>query len=887
MTATTLVTSQQEISLKIRTPLGDDVVIMESLYGREYLSQPFEYKAKIVSTNAQISFGDLVGKSVTVWIDCQGHARYINGVIGQFTQLITARQNDDNATYYEAKIYPSLWMLKFVQDCRIFQNKTPMEIVKAVLQENGVHDFKDMTRTCGNQSREYCVQYNESSFHFISRLLEEEGIFYFFEHEEDKHTLVFGDDSSVYPACEGYREAEFEMARPEGGFLGYVTACHLKQHVVSESHSLNDYNFTLASTSLLSRSAGQGEGEKGEIYAYPAHYDHEDKPEKSRLETFAGLELQKDQALQKEIEGTSTVPFFAPGHRFTLKGHPRDDANRDYVLHTVEHSCHMGASKLHREGLIYQNIFHAFPSDTLYHPPSRTPKPRIYSTQTARVTGPENEEIWTDKYGRVKVCFHWDRLSKKDQESSCWVRVAEGWAGNNWGVLFTPRVGMEVVVSFIEGDPDRPLVIGSVYNSDNMPPYLPEQPTKSTIKTRSSKGGEGFNEFRFEDLAKSEQVYLFAQKDRDFRVKENATDWIEKGTYWLWIDQGNRESIIGGTNGAQKTTPEGQTLPAGSGDDNLTLLSGSKTVKLLGQGAAYTMTIPDGDHFLQIDKGAKYTIGGQLNEFIRIEQGNYDKYLLQGNDQMVIQQGNQGSYVVKGNVTTGITEGNLSQEVVTGNMLFGVCTGDLMSVVETGMLGASVTTGTMKNLIQTGNYIFRIEQGNSDSKIEQGNQTVQIEQGNQTTKIGQGNQHVEITVGNRSIKVAEGNQDHFINGSHTHHVTQNYILTVDGNLTIVVTGTTMIESEGDINMSTPANIRLSAGENVNISAGMSITQEAGMNITQSAGMAMTFNADLEMALNAMSITQSVEVMYSVEAAVEATLTAGANMSIMAPLVSIA
>ncbi|GAO98014.1 phage-related baseplate assembly protein [Caedimonas varicaedens] len=884
MATTTLVESQKSVSLRINTPLGENAVIMESFQGQEILSQPFEYTARLVSNNPQISFDDLMGKLVTISIDCHGHTRYFNGVVGQFKQLITAKHNDDNATYYEAKIYPLFWMLKFVQDCRIFQNKTPMEIIKIILNENAVRDFKDVTRTCGNKAREYCVQYNETAFDFVSRLLEEEGIFYFFEHQNNKHILVFGEDSSAYSACEVYEEAAFEIAQPSADFLGHITACHLKQQVVSKSHTLNDYNFTLASTNPLSKSFGQGEG--GEIYAYPGHYDQEDKPEKSQLETFAKLQLEKSEAPHKAIEGTSTIPFFLPGHRFTLKGHPRADANREYVLHTVEHACHMDG-RLQPQGNVYQNAFQAFPSTTPFRPPSRTRKPRIYSTQTARVTGPENEEIWTDKYGRIKVIFHWDRLSPADQESSCWVRVAEGWAGNNWGILFTPRIGMEVVVTFIEGNPDRPLVIGSVYNSDNMPPYLPEQPTKSTIKSRSTKGGEGFNEFRFEDLKGSEQIYLFSQKDRDFRVKENVTDWIEKGSYWFWIDQGSREMTIGGTNGVPKTTPEGQALPAGIGDDNLTMLSGSKTAKLLGQGASYNMIIPDGHHFLQIEKGTKYTIGGELNEFIKIEQGKHETHILQGEQHTVINQGNSLSYIETGNYTVGITSGNLSQEIVTGNMLFGVTSGDIMSYVETGMAGISVTTGTIKCLIQQGNYIFRIKEGNSDSKINQGNETLHILQGNQTLKIDQGNQETQISVGNRSIKVDSGNEDHFVNGNYDHHVVQNYSLKVDGNLSIIVTGTTKIESVGSIDISTPQSIRISAGESINMSAGMSLTQEAGTTITQEAGAEMTLSASLEMEMNALSITQTAEMAYNVEAGAEASITAGANMTITAATVFIA
>ncbi|MGI4851098.1 MAG: type VI secretion system tip protein TssI/VgrG [Janthinobacterium lividum] len=875
MTQTSLVESQESISLRIDIPFSDtaDTVIMEHLQGQEEISQPFEFTIRLASKNPLLSYKNFLGKLITISIhsdirdiqsDLQNNriyqfdneseeqprdknVRYINGIVGQFTQLITATPGDDNATHYEAKIYPSLWLLKFGQDCRIFQNLTAMEIIKSVLTENNVLEVKDLTRTCGNEKREYCVQYNESCFDFIHRLLEEEGVFYYFDHRRDKHTLIFGDDPSAHTAYAADEEAQMIQTQTTQPFMGYITSCSLKHQVVPKTTTLKDYNFTLASTDPLSKSTGYGEG--GEVYQYPAQCDHEDKPDKKRLEALALLQLQRDEAPHEAIEGSSTIPGFMPGYWFRLLGHPRPDANRQYVLQTVHHICDM-AARPNREENLYYNTYQAFPAKIPFRPSKRTPKPRIYSTQTARVTGPENEEIWVDKYGRIKVLFHWDRLSKADQESSCWVRVAEGWAGNNWGILFTPRIGMEVVVTFIEGDPDRPLVIGSVYNSNNMLPYLPEQPTKSTIKSNSSKGGEGSNEIRFEDLKDSEQVYFHAQKDRDARVKQNTTDWIESGSAWLWIDKGNREAILGGIEGVAKTTPKSQELPAGVGDDNLTLLKGQKTTKLLGQGTSYNVILTEGDHFVQIDKGDKYIMGGQVNEFIQIDQGNFNKLIKSGDRSAVTYDGNVHDYIVNGHKTVGITSGSLSQEVINGSMLMGVDQGSLMEVVESGSIGRSITQGSMSDLVDQGNYKFEIKQGNADYKLSQGNET------------------------------------HTINGSYTQDVSQNHTLTVGGNLTIVVKGQTKIESVGDINFSTPNNIDLSAGRNVNVSAGMSIAQKAGMNISQSAGMSTNISADLEMSFNAMTINQNASIAYNLEAGAESSLKSGAMMSLTAALVTI-
>jgi type VI secretion system secreted protein VgrG len=374
----------------------------------------------------------------------------------------------------------------------------------------------------------------ETSFQFVTRLMEEEGIFYFFQHDNGSHTLVLADDSSVWQPPTAHEKIHMLTGETPLEDEGSITACTIEQQVTAGQFKTDDYNFELPSTDLLA-TATTKETDRS-LYEYPGGLTTKDP-----LEARAGRILAALEVPGKLLCGTSPCRSFRAGAKFTLEGHSRSDVNGAWVLQSVSFRGDPVRG--------YSNTFEAFPAATVYRPPRLAPKPRIPGAQTATVTGKSGEEIWTDKYGRITVKFHWDQAKPVDETSSCWVRVAQGWAGKQWGAFFLPRVGQEVIVSFLEGDPDRPIVTGSVYNATQTVPYaLPDNQTRSTIKTNSSKGGGGFNEIRFEDKKGSEELFIQAQKDMTINVlndctstiKNNRTTTIQEKDEALIVDKGNR-----------------------------------------------------------------------------------------------------------------------------------------------------------------------------------------------------------------------------------------------------------------------------------------------------------------------------------------------------------
>ncbi|HEY7389066.1 MAG TPA: type VI secretion system tip protein TssI/VgrG [Bryobacteraceae bacterium] len=484
----------------VSTPLGPDKFLLKSYQGEERISQPFHFTLELLSEDSAIDFSQITGKSVTLTISlASGDKQYINGIAGRLVQA----GSDTRFTTYYAEVHPWLWLLTLNTDCRIFQNMTTPDIIKKVFSDAGFTDFTD-SLTATYSAREYCVQYMETSFAFVSRLMEEEGIFYFFTHDSSSHKLVLADDSSAYQAC---LLATATMNKEAWTAEDIITSCSLEQQVVAGKYQLDDYNFVTPATDLTS-SASSSDPSRS-IYEYPGLYTTTGDGE-----ARASLRLSALEVPGKQIRGTSYCWAFRPGYKFTLAGHKRDDTNVEYLITWVSHSAD--------ENNLYTNSFEAISSSTVFRPPRVTPRPIIHGSQTATVVGKAGEEIWTDQYGRIVVQFHWDQLGQNDEKSSCWIRVAQGWAGKQWGSIFLPRIGQEVVVSFLEGNPDRPLVTGCVYNATQTVPYtLPDEQTKSTIKTNSSKGGSGFNELRFEDKAGSEEIFIQAQKDMNVTILNN------------------------------------------------------------------------------------------------------------------------------------------------------------------------------------------------------------------------------------------------------------------------------------------------------------------------------------------------------------------------------
>jgi type VI secretion system secreted protein VgrG len=497
---------QDNLKLKVSTPLGPNKLLLRSFRGDEGISRLFQFTLEMVSEDNAIDFHAIVGKPVTVTLNLGNNVEHhLNGIVGRFVQ----EETNLRLTRYFADIHPWLWLLTKTADCRIFQNKSTPDIIEAIFSDLGFTDFRNDLKNTYDK-REYCVQYNETAFNFVSRLMEEEGIFYYFEHSADKHTLVLGDDADAHKTCPGLESTavHFRQSLVDHTQDLAITRCLVEEQVVTGSFAHDDFNFETPNMDLKVES--QSDTPKYRVYEYPGGFLKKDAGEKR-----ANLRLDSLEQPKKIIRGDSFVRAFVAGHKFELKDHYRPDVNQKYVLQSVSHAATQED---------YSNSFTAFPADVAYRPPRLTSKPRISGTQTAIVVGKAGEEIWTDKYGRVKVQFHWDQLGKNDENSSCWIRVDYGWAGKQWGGIFLPRIGQEVIVSYLEGDPDCPLITGAVYNSEQVVPYtLPDEQTKSTVKTNSSKGGNGFNEIRFEDKKDSEELYFHAQKDQNIVVEHDRT----------------------------------------------------------------------------------------------------------------------------------------------------------------------------------------------------------------------------------------------------------------------------------------------------------------------------------------------------------------------------
>lgn len=548
--------TQQDRLLELSTPLGKDVLLLQELRGREGISQLFRFDLHLLSEEKAIKYEDIVGKKVTIAIKHgDKKKRYINGVVSRFVQ----GKKDDRFTHYEAEVVPALWFLTRTADCRIFQNKTVPDIIKEVLNEHSVQNKLSLTGSY--QPREYCVQYRESDFAFISRLMEQYGIFYFFEHESDKHTLVLGDAPTAHKACPDGSKARYAPTVEEGKqWEDTVTGWHAVQEMRTGKYSLTDYDFEAPTTNLLVGvpSTVKPADEKLETYDYPGEYTKKDQGD-----TIAKIRMQEQEAQHLVIRGDGFCRTFVSGYTFDLSDHYRSDANQSYVLVEVHHDATAGDSygvegyflrktpkRLKGESgqdseEAYSNRFLCIPKKVPYRPPRVTPLPTINGVQPALVVGPSGNEIWVDKYGRVKVQFYWDRQGKKDENSSCWIRVSQPWAGAQWGSIWTPRIGQEVLVEFFEGDPDQPIITGRVYNAQQMPPYkLPDHQTRSTFKSRSSKGGgsSNYNEIRFEDKKGFEQLFLHAEKNMDTRVKEEYREYVGQNMH-LIVKQNQKELI--------------------------------------------------------------------------------------------------------------------------------------------------------------------------------------------------------------------------------------------------------------------------------------------------------------------------------------------------------
>lgn len=623
--------------------------------GHEGMSQLFEFEVKLSCEASGLAFDDALGKPALLTIQTDGDdPRYVHGIVGRFEETGTGPKH----TTYTATVVPRFWTLGLRQDCCIYQELATPDVIRKVLEDAGLADGDDFSINVQGAypDREYCVQYRESDFAFVCRLMEEEGMFYFFEHSDSGHKLVIADSTSAYAAIPGqttipYRESDSGMQSDSES----VNVARYSRSLRPGKVVLTDFNFTKVDLNLASEVEGSAET-SFEIYDYPGRYA--DTGHGSDRSTVRMESLRAERDL---LVGESDCRRFISGHKFTLDEHPRDDMNREYLLVRVEHvgrqSQAAGADAVaaasesadEEAERMYETEFEAIPSDVLYRAPMTTPKAIVDGPQTAVVTGPSGEEIYCDEHGRVKVQFHWDRLGQKDDKTSCWMRVSQPWSGTGYGGMVIPRIGNEVIVSFLEGDPDRPIVTGHVYNGAAMFGYsLPGDKTRTSIKTYSSPGGAGFNELRFEDAAGNEEVFLHAQKDWNIQVLNDRTQSIGNDhTHTVGHDEtmevkndrtrkvGANESIdivanetikiggdltetVGGTlnltvtgaqsvkvTGAVTNTFEAAQATTVGADDSLSV-SGAQNVSVTGNRG----TAVDGDDSLNVKGGHSVTVKG-------------------------------------------------------------------------------------------------------------------------------------------------------------------------------------------------------------------------------------------------------------------------------------
>ncbi|MCJ7602707.1 MAG: type VI secretion system tip protein VgrG [Desulfobulbaceae bacterium] len=526
--------TQENRIVAIESPLGADVLLLTGFRGLEGISSLFSFELELFSEHHNINFADIVGENVTVSIYlADGSQRYLNGIICRFCHGRGGGETgtDTRFSSYNATMVPWFWLLTRTADSRIFQNKNVPDIIEQVFSDQGFSDYS--LRLHGSyEPKEYAVQYRETDFNFISRLMEEEGIHYFFEHERGKHVLVLADSPGENKPCPQQEEARYEISGSGLEQEDVLTHLEVMKEIRSGKYCMSDFNFKTPGTNLevsVNSRLQLGPGER-EIYDYPGEYYM-----RNAGDWLANVRMEEEEAQITTIRGNSRCRSFTSGFRFRLIDYFRDDMNqKEFLLTRIIHDVNQQGS-YKGSGAVggqsgmpaYTNTFECIPHEVPFRPVRLTAKPVVEGVQTAIVVGPSGEEIYTDEYGRVKVQFHWDREGKKDENSSCWIRVSQLWAGTGWGAMWIPRIGHEVIVDFVEGDPDRPIITGRVYHGTNMPPYkLPAEKTKSTIKSYSSPGGEGFNEIRFEDKKGEEQLFIHAEKKQDVRVKEDSLEWI-------------------------------------------------------------------------------------------------------------------------------------------------------------------------------------------------------------------------------------------------------------------------------------------------------------------------------------------------------------------------
>jgi type VI secretion system secreted protein VgrG len=645
------IVAQNRRLFTLSTPLGEDAFLMTAFRGREELSRPFTFTLELVSENLAVAPADLVGQPIGWTVNYPAASpRQFHGYV---RRLVAGPQASRKLRSYRAEVVPWLWFLTRATDCRIYQNKSVVDIFKDVFDRFGFS--ANYTLPSGSYSpREYCVQYRETAFDFVSRLMEEFGIFYSFTFEAAKHTLVLSDATTGYFDCAPHAKVEF---RPESTEAEGVYRWDRAYEFGSGKSTYTDYNFETPATNLAATSeTGVAlTGIKGfELFDYPGRYK-----DVADGKSLVKVRIEEVEAGFDTAVGSGRCSSFAPGGKFEMTVHPAD--NGKYVVLAVDHSGTESWIAGTQTGTAdYRNDFTCMPATTVFRPARTTPRPLVHGPQPAIVVGPSGAEIYADKYGRVKVQFYWDRVGTNDDKSSCWMRVAELWAGQNWGMVFTPRIGQEVLVEFLEGDPDQPVVTGRVYNAGQMPPYtLPDNMTQSGIKTRSTTGGgtADFNELRFEDKKDSEDIYFHAQKDfhrvvenddalkvghdQTIEIKNNRTEVVQEGFEKITVSKGDRTIVVSKGNDTHQVQT-GKRVVEVESDDSLTVKTGNREVTV--KTGNDTHTVNTGNREVTVELGNDTLTVKAGNQTVKVNAGSSSTEAMQsitlkvGSSQVTIDQ---------------------------------------------------------------------------------------------------------------------------------------------------------------------------------------------------------------------------------------------------------
>ena len=586
-------------AMEIVTPLGNDVLLFHRMTAREELSHLSEFEIDLLSEKGDIAPGKILGKNVTVKLELHDDStRHFNGYVTRFQQVgFHGRYHA-----YHATVRPWWWFLTRTADCRIFQDKTVPEIIKQVFGDHSVADFKDEL-TYTYRKRIYCVQYRETDFDFLSRLMEQEGIYYFFTHAQGRHTMVLADAYSAHAPAVGYETLQYidseRVVRPEQEYISrWSYACEIQPG----KYEIDDYDFERPGVDLTVRSKMAREHALAdyEIYDYPGAY-----LQTADGDQYVGARIDELHAQFEIARGESNARGLAPGRLFKLTGQARADQNREYLILAASYAMTFNEYETgDAQGATCTCGFSALSSKQQFRPRRITRKPIVQGPQTAAVVGPAGDEIYTDKYGRVKVQFHWDRYGKKDENTSCWIRVSQPWAGKGWGSVSIPRIGQEVIVEFLEGDPDQPIITGRVYNGESMPPYsLPGEAVVSGLKTNTHKG-KGYNEMSMNDTAGKEKITIHGQYDMGTTVQHDQTTTVHNNRTDK-IDVDDSETV-------------GSNQKIAIGVNRSETVGGTETITITGH---RTETV-NGGETVTVNGGRSHTVNGMQTTTISIAEAH-------------------------------------------------------------------------------------------------------------------------------------------------------------------------------------------------------------------------------------------------------------------------